>query len=85
MTRITKEDIQKNIKNVKYFYDDLLTICVITYKISDVKEMKFIGESACMYPQNYCRSTGEKYSFEDAFDRLWLIESIKHFSVVGSN
>ena len=44
-----------------------LTVCCI--KLSN--GFTVTGESACIDPSNYCKTTGEKLAYEAALDKLW--------------
>lgn len=79
MTKVTKEMIDKKIIGTRYFYDELLTICVIELDTPN-GPFKIIGESACVSAENYDRKEGEKYAYNNAYDKIWLLEGyrLKH-------
>ena len=48
----------------------LKTICVLTLK----NGFTVTGESACASPENYDQEIGEKIAFENARDKIWVLE-----------
>ena len=67
--RVSKGMVDANIKQVDYIQHGLLTICVITLQ----NGFTVTGESACASPENYRKETGEKISYENAFDKIWAL------------
>ncbi len=69
---VTMADIQLKIEKTIYMRipDTTVTICMITLK----NGFSVRGESACVSPENYNQAVGEKYAFENAFDKLWQLE-----------
>jgi hypothetical protein len=49
------------------------TICCLTLK----NGFEIIGQSACVDPKNFNKELGEKYSYEQAFNKLWELEGYK--------
>lgn len=49
----------------------LLTFCVIILK----NGFTVTGESACASPENYDKEIGEKIAFENAKQKIWMLES----------
>ena len=47
-----------------------LTVCVLTLK----NGFTVTGESACASPENYDQEIGEKIAFENARDKIWVLE-----------
>ena len=47
-----------------------LTICALTLR----NGFTVTGESACVSPENYNQTLGEKYAYEKAFEKLWALE-----------
>lgn len=74
MNRVSKEMIESKILNVDYFYHDLLTIAVIVLSTSNGGVFKVIGESACVDSNNYNKELGEKYAYENAYEKIWMLE-----------
>lgn len=68
--RVTPTDIAAKIKTVSYFYDGVLTICVLTLQ----NGMKVVGESACASEALYDQILGEQYAYENAFKKVWPLE-----------
>lgn len=60
------EYTEQQIKDVKYFYDDSLTICVIT----TTNDFKVIGSSYTAYMSKYDRIKGMEFAYKHAFDKL---------------
>lgn len=48
----------------------LVTICIIILKSG----FKVEGVSACVDPANYNKELGQKYAYENAFEKLWQLE-----------
>lgn len=48
----------------------LVTICIIILNSG----FKVEGVSACVDPSNYNKELGEKYAYENAFEKLWQLE-----------
>jgi hypothetical protein len=69
---VTPEHIDSIITNTlfKRIEDTCLTICVLTLK----NGFTVTGESACASPENYNRCKGEKYSKENAVEKIWALE-----------
>ena len=65
----TKVMVDANVKKVDHIYHGLLTICVITLQ----NGFTVTGESACASPENYRKETGEKISYENAYDKIWAL------------
>lgn len=69
MKSITKEFLESEIVDVKYTrLTGTLTHCAITVKSGFV----FTGESACVDEANFNQELGEKYAYEQAFEKMWL-------------
>lgn len=68
--RVTVSDIHERIAKTRYFVDGRLTVCVITMK----NGFKVVGESSCVSDENFNQALGEKYAFENAFEKLWALE-----------
>lgn len=49
---------------------DVLTVCVLTL----VNGFTVTGESACASPENYRQEIGEKVAFENAREKIWVLE-----------
>ena len=69
MGRITKEFLISEITNVEYHrIGATLTVCVITTKDG----FAFTGESACINPGDFDEELGEKFAYENAFEKMWM-------------
>lgn len=73
--RVKPEDLDAlcAASTVRYFRDDVLTICVITLP----NGFKVTGESACASPENYDEAIGQKLSFAQARNKLWPLEGYR--------
>lgn len=69
MNKITKEFLESEIANVQYQrLHGTLTHCTIITKDG----FSFTGESACVDPTNFKQELGEKYAYEQAFEKMWM-------------
>lgn len=69
MKSITKEFLESEIVDVTYTrLTGTLTHCAITVKSGFV----FTGESACVDEASFNKELGEKYAYEQAFEKMWL-------------
>lgn len=64
---LTEEFVLSQVNDVKYFYDDMLTICVM----STLSGFKIVGTSNCFSREKYSKELGMKYSREDATKKLF--------------
>lgn len=48
----------------------LVTVCIIILK----NGFKVEGVSACVDPSSYDKALGEKFAFENAFEKIWQLE-----------
>lgn len=67
--RVTLEQLEANIFSSKFFYDDTLTLCVITL----ANGFKVTGESACADPKMYNKDIGDRLAFDDAKRKIWSL------------
>lgn len=66
--KLTKEFLESEIDKVEYNrFGETNTHCTITTKSG----FTFTGESACVDPNNYNKELGEKYAYENAFEKMW--------------
>lgn len=90
MTTVTKEGLESLIRGVYYINAGqavwtgegetppvadlaelkLVTICIIILNSG----FKVEGTSACVDPANYNKELGEKFAYENAFEKLWQLE-----------
>jgi len=70
--RLTPALIDDCIKHWQYyvFPGTTTTICCLTLK----NGFTVTGESACASPENFDREIGEKIAFENARNKIWLLE-----------
>tara|TARA_R110002124_G_scaffold133116_16_gene295762 strand:- start:490 stop:795 length:306 start_codon:yes stop_codon:yes gene_type:complete len=52
------------------FGDTCLTVCCLTLK----NGFTVTGESACASPENFNSQLGEKIAFENARNKIWMLE-----------
>ena len=69
--RLTPTDIKETIVGVKYHkLTEVLTVCVLTLK----NGFTVTGESACASPKNYNEEIGNGIAYENAQDKVWMLE-----------
>lgn len=67
--KLTKEFLESEIKEVQYQrLSGTITHCTIVTKSG----FTFTGESACVDPNNYNKELGEKFAYENAFEKMWM-------------
>ena len=67
--KLTKEFLESEIKDVEYNrLGGTITHCTIHTKSG----FTFTGESACVDPNNFDQKIGEKFAYEQAFEKMWL-------------
>ncbi|MDO4896332.1 MAG: Gp49 family protein [Moraxella sp.] len=68
MKSITKEFLESEIVSVEYQRGQgTLTHCYITVK----NGFTFTGESACVDEASFDKEIGEKFAYENAFEKMW--------------
>lgn len=67
--RVTKEFIQSRIAAVAYLVVPETTVTICHIEIDNGFSVR--GESACVDPKNFNQELGEKYAYENAFEKLW--------------
>ncbi len=67
LPRVKPEDLEAQVKDVSYFRDGTLTVCVVTTQ----NGFKLVGESACAHPDLYNEELGQKLARENAMRKLW--------------
>ena len=69
--RLTPAHIDSAIKDISYHrLTDVLTVCVLTL----MNGFTVTGESACASPENYKDEIGNKVAFENAREKIWMLE-----------
>ncbi len=70
--KLTVEDIESKIKDKKFtvLEDGKTTICNIYLE----NGFTVRGESSCVDPVNFNKQIGEEISFENAKDKIWVLE-----------
>lgn len=69
--RLTPAHIDSTIKDISYHrLTDVLTVCVLTL----MNGFTVTGESACVSPENYNEKIGKKVAFENAREKIWMLE-----------
>lgn len=67
--KLTKEFLESEIDKVEYNrFGETNTHCTITTKSG----FSFTGESACVDPNNFDQKIGEKFAYENAFEKMWM-------------
>ena len=67
LPRVKPEDLEAQVKDVSFFNDGTLTICVITTH----NGFKLVGESACAHPDLYNEEIGQRLARAQALQKLW--------------
>ncbi len=57
-------------KQFHVFEESCLTVCCLTLK----NGFTVTGESACASPENFNAEIGEKIAFENARNKIWMLE-----------
>lgn len=65
--QLDKDFVLSQIKDTKFFYDDMLTICVVT----TLSDFKIVSYSACHNPDNYSEIIGRETSYNKCIDKLF--------------
>lgn len=70
--KVTLDRIKSKIDVVGYtvLENSTVTICNITMK----NGFSIRGESACVDPRNFDKAVGQKYAYEDAISKIWVLE-----------
>jgi len=71
-TSVTLDTMLKKVKNTTYTVlpDTTTTVCQLHLESGFV----VLGTSACVDPSKYNQALGEKYSYEDAINKMWPLE-----------
>ena len=68
--RVTIDDIKRKITKAEYVRHGRMTFCVLTLQ----NGFLVTGESSCVSEENYNQALGEKIAYDNAFDKVWLLE-----------
>lgn len=68
--KLTFADLEDKVCEVRYFYWDTLTVCVIEVE----NGYKLVGTSACADPAEYNKELGDEIAYKDAVTKLWPLE-----------
>lgn len=70
--RLTPDLIDSKVKSRAFhvFGDTCLTVCCLTLE----NGFTVTGESACASPENFDKEIGEKIAFEQARNKIWMLE-----------
>jgi len=69
--RLNPQHIDNTIIKTEFFkLTNVLTVCVLTLR----NGFTVTGESACASPENYDKEVGEKISYKNARDKIWMLE-----------
>lgn len=68
--RVTMQLILSKIAKEVFFFDETLTICVLTLN----NGFKVTGESACASPENFNEELGKKIARDNAVNKIWMLE-----------
>jgi hypothetical protein len=73
--RLEMSDILEQVKHTDYMVmpDGRTTICQITL----ANGFTVLGMSSCVDINNFNKSIGEKIAWEDALDKIWLLEGYR--------
>lgn len=67
--RVHVEDIEQRIASIAYQVLDGTTVTICSITLDNGFSVR--GESACVDPANFNTAIGEKYAYENAFEKLW--------------
>lgn len=69
---VSLPDMMKKVIKTQYYVipDTTTTICQLSMENGYV----VVGTSACVDPLKFNQALGEKYSYENAIDKLWPLE-----------
>jgi hypothetical protein len=68
--RVTEASIKGKIGSVDYVRHDKLTLAIVTMK----NGFKVVGKAAPASRENFDAQVGERYAYDDAFEKLWQLE-----------
>lgn len=68
--RVTMQLILSKVAKEAFFFDETLTICVLTL----TNGFKVTGESACASIENFNEELGKKIAKDNAVNKIWMLE-----------
>jgi hypothetical protein len=68
--KITFQDLEEKITEVRYFRWDTLTICVVEVE----NGYKVVGTASCADASEYDEALGAEIAYKDAVNKLWPLE-----------
>lgn len=70
--KLTIADIHSKVKMTEFVLlpDGRTTVCQLTLE----NGFTVLGSSACVSKHEYNQALGEKYSYEKAFNEIWMLE-----------
>ena len=69
---VTAGDIHAKIKKTEFIVLPGTTVTICNLTLENGYSVR--GESACVSPENFNQALGEKYAFEQAFEKIWALE-----------
>lgn len=67
---ITKEELEQLIQKIEYNHTGKTSICILVLK----NGFEVIGTAGVLDRNRFDAAIGEKYSYENAFNKLWELE-----------
>lgn len=71
LERLTKDDIKGQILGLQFQHTGKITVCILTTLCG----YQVVGTSGTIDVNSFDKELGEKYAFEDAFNKLWGLEA----------
>jgi len=68
--RVTEDSIRAKIKHISYIVHEHLTLCIIELR----NGFFVVGQSAPASPANFKAEVGKRYSYDQAFTKIWELE-----------
>lgn len=78
---IQKEELEALINNIDYTHTGKMSICRLTLK----NGFEIIGTSGVLDRKRFNAEIGEKYSYENAFNKLWELEGYHRQRLYSDN
>ncbi len=68
--RVTADSIKGKIRHVSYIIHEHLTLCILELE----NGFFVVGQSAPASPENFDADVGRRYSYDQAFAKVWELE-----------